>query len=577
MSETFVKGGSFLVDESYPDAITTPEDFTSEQLMYAKTARDFMVNEVIPNSEKIEEKDLSFNHELMKKAGELGLLMGDVPEAYGGMGLDKTSCAIIAEHISGQGSFQTMVMAHTGIGTLPIVYYGTEAHKEKYLPGLATGELVGCYCLTEPSAGSDALGARTKAVLSDDGKSYILNGTKQFITNGGFADIFTIFAKIDGEKFTAFLLEKDTPGLSIGPEEHKMGIKGSSTTTVILEDAMVPVENVLGEIGEGHKIAFNILNIGRFKLGVGALGNAKIALSEALLYALERKQFNTPIAKFGAVGEKLASMYCGIYAAEAVSYRTAGLIDRLLDTSADRYGEAALQSIEEYSVECAMVKVFCSETADYVFDEAIQIHGGYGFCSEYPAERYYRDNRIARLYEGTNEINRIVIGTMLLRKAAAGQLPLFAGAEELAPAKTAEGLLGEEKALVANLKKITTAVMGLAAGKLGKALSKEQSILLRIADMVTATFAAESAMLRALKDAAKRGESGAPLPLAAAKVTCENSMVEVEALARQCLVALGEEGAIDTISQLTNRKSADTISLTKAIAAKLIEAERVIL
>ena len=577
MSEKFVKGGSFLINETALDSITTPEDFTSEQRMYAKTATDFMVNEVIPNSDKIEEKDLAFNHALLKKAGELGLLMGDVPEAYGGMGLDKTSCAIIAEHTSGQGSFQTMVMAHTGIGTLPIIYYGTDAHKEKYLPGLATGELVGCYCLTEPSAGSDALGARAKAVLSEDGKHYIINGTKQFITNGGFADVFTLFAKIDGDKFTGFVLEKDTPGLSIGPEEHKMGIKGSSTTTVILEDAMVPVENVLGEIGQGHKIAFNILNIGRFKLGVGALGNAKIALSEALLYALERKQFNTPIAKFGAIGEKLAAMYCGIYAAEAVSYRCVGLIDRLLETSDDRYGEAALQSIEEYSIECAMVKVLCSETADFIFDEAIQIHGGYGFCSEYPAERYYRDNRIARLYEGTNEINRIVIGTMLLRKAAAGELALFSDLTEASPAKEESGLLGDEKALVKNLKTITTFVMGLAAEKHGKALSKEQSILLRIADMVTQTFAAESAILRALKDAGKRGDDGALLPLAVARVTCENAMVKVEALARQCLVALGAESALPTLTALTSRKSADTISLTKDIAAKLIEAERVII
>jgi alkylation response protein AidB-like acyl-CoA dehydrogenase len=574
----YVKGGEFLVRKVAPNDIFVREDFDNEQNMLAKTANDFIDNEALPNSDEIEAKNLEVSRNLLGKAGELGLMMGDTPEDFGGLGLDKTSCALIAESFTGQGSLQAMFMAHTGIGTLPIVYYGTDAQKEKYLPGLASGELMGAYCLTEPSAGSDAMSARTKAVLNEEGTHYVLNGTKQFITNGGIADVFTVFAKIDGEKFTGFIIEKGTPGLSIGPEEHKMGIKGSTTTTVIMEDCQVPVENLLGEIGQGHKIAFNILNVGRYKLGFICLGSAKRALSETLTYTLERKQFNTAIANFGAIREKLAEMYARIYALDATAYRTVGMIDALLESSGDKYGEAALDSIEEYNAECALVKVLGSETNNFVSDEGIQALGGYGFCAEYPLERFYRDNRVNRIFEGTNEINRIVIGSMLFRKAAAGKLPLFEAAKDAAtPAAAVEGVLGAEQTIAENLKKVTLMVLGIAAQKYGKKIAQNQPVLLRIADMVIQSYAAESAVLRALKDVANRGEETAALPLAAARITCEGAVDTVESIARQCLVTMGETDALAALSNLVKRDYTDTIANRETIAAKLVEMERVVL
>ncbi|MBI5443146.1 MAG: acyl-CoA dehydrogenase family protein [Deltaproteobacteria bacterium] len=572
LQKDYVKGGSFLLDAARPEDVFTPEDFTPDQLLYAKTARQFMEAEVIPVSDAIEAKDLELSRRLIRMAGELGLLMGDVPEAYGGLGLDKPSCALIAESVSGQGSFQTMAMAHTGIGTLPIVYYGTEAHKQKYLPGLADGSLIGAYALTEPSSGSDALSARTKAVLSADGSHFVLNGTKQFITNAGFADVFTVFAKIDGDKFTGFVVERGTPGLKIGPEEHKLGIRGSTTTTVILEDALVPAENVLGEIGKGHKIAFNILNIGRFKLGMGAVGGAKRALEAALAYTLERKQFGRRLADFGAIREKLAEMYVRIYAAESMAYRTAGLIEQLLGANADRYEEAGLQAIEEYSIECAMVKVHCSEALDFVVDETVQCLGGYGFCAEYPAERYYRDSRINRIYEGTNEVNRLLVPTMLLRKAASGELELAGSAPE-----ASGGHLAAEQHIVANLKRIALSVLCFAGAKYGKAIAGEQAILLRLADLVTLAFTAESALLRARKEVDRRGEAGAALPVAAARAACEAAIDRAESLARRCLVAMGAEDGLAELCRLTARRPADVLAVQAGIAAKLVELERVVL
>ncbi|GAB4246532.1 MULTISPECIES: acyl-CoA dehydrogenase family protein [Deferrisoma] len=589
MSETYVKGGSFLVRETTPDEVFTPEDFTSEQLQFAKTARDFIENEVIPRNDEIEEKKPGVVPELMRKAGELGLLMADVPEEYGGLGLDKASSALITENMSGQGSFSVAYGAHVGIGTLPIVYYGTEEQKKKYLPGLADGTTIGCYCLTEPTAGSDALSIRAKAVLSEDGKHYILNGTKQFITNGGFAQVFTVFAKVDGEHFTGFVLDKDTPGLKIGPEEHKMGIHGSSTTTVILEDAKVPVENVLGEVGKGHKIAFNILNIGRFKLGAGAVGSSKRALDHALAYALERKQFGRRLADFGAIREKLAEMYARTYAAESVVYRTVGLIDQLLAQSGGGHGETALQAIEEYSVECAMVKVFGSEVLDYVVDETVQVYGGYGYCAEYPAERFYRDSRINRIFEGTNEINRLLVPGMLLRKAMKGEVPLFQAAKALQeelmgiPSLDIEAdleLLAAERKIAANLKKICLFVAGVAAQKYGKALAEQQNVLLRLADLAIQAYAAESTVLRALKDAARRGEEKAALPIAAAKIVTEEAASIAEATAREALAAMEEGDTLMTmlaaLRRLVRRTPANTVAARETIAAKLVEMERVV-
>jgi len=590
MSEaSHIKGGSFLVRESTPDETFTPEDLTSEQLQFAKTARDFVANEVIPVSEQIENKEFEVARGLFRKAGELGLLMADVPEEFGGLGLDKASSALIAENTTGQGSFAVMTGAHVGIGTLPIVYYGTPGLKKKYLPGLADGTTIGCYCLTEPQAGSDALAGRTKAVLAPDGKHYVLNGTKQFITNGGLAKVFTVFAKIDGEHFTGFVLDRDTPGLSVGPEEHKMGILGSSTTTVILEDAMVPVENVLGEIGQGHKIAFNILNIGRFKLGAACVGSCRLAIEQALEYALERKQFGKRLADFGLIREKLAEMFIRTYAAQSAVYRTVGYIDHLLAVSGGAHGEAALQSIEEYSVECAMVKIIGSEALDYVVDENVQVFGGYGYCAEYPAERYYRDSRINRIFEGTNEINRMLIPGMLLRKAMKGEIPLFQAAkalqEELMGIPSFDldaelGLLDGEKKLVANLKKICLFVAGVAAQKYGKALAEQQVVLSRLADLCMAAYTAESTLLRALKDVGKRGEVAAALPVAAARVTCEEAISGSEGFAREALAAMESGDTLTTmlaaLRRLLRRTPADTVGLREAVAAKMVEMERLV-
>ncbi|MFU8856581.1 MAG: acyl-CoA dehydrogenase family protein [Deferrisomatales bacterium] len=589
MSETaYVRGGSFLVRESQPDDIFTPEDFTSEQLQFAKTARDFIENDVLPVSDRIEAKEPGLSEALMRKAGELGLLMADVPEEFGGLGLDKASSALITESISGQGSFSVTYGAHVGIGTLPLIYYASPEVKRQFLPGLADGSRIGCYCLTEPTSGSDALSIRTKAVLSEDKTHYVLNGTKMWITNGGSAQVFTVFAKVDGELFTGFVMGRDTPGLTVGPEEHKLGIVGSSTTTVILEDARVPVENVLGEVGKGHKIAFNILNIGRFKLGAGCVGSCKRALAHALAYALERKQFGKRLAELGLIREKLARMAVRTYAAESAVYRTVGLIDHILH-SGEAHGEAALQSIEEYSVECALVKLLGSEVLDFVVDETLQIYGGYGYSSEYPAERYYRDSRINRIFEGTNEINRLLVPGMLLRKAMKGEIPLFAAAktlqEELMGIPSFDldaeaGLLDPEKKIVANLKKICLFVAGVAAQKYGKDLAEKQAVLARLADLVLAAFTAESTLLRALKDAGRRGEEAAAFPVAAARITCEEAVSQAESLAREGLAAMEAGDTLNTmlaaLRRLLRRTPADTVALREQIATRLVEHERLV-
>ncbi len=588
--ESFVRGGSFLVREVPAEEVFTPEEFSPEQLMYAKTARDFVENELLPACDRIEAKEAGLNEALLKKAGELGLLMADIPEAYGGLGLDKASSALITEAMAGQGSFSVTYGAQVGIGTLPTVYYGTEEIKQKYLPGLADGSTPACYCLTEPTAGSDALGIRTRAELSADGRHYVLNGSKMWITSAGFAQLFTVFAKVDGDKFTGFVLDRDTPGLKVGPEEHKLGIVGSSTTAVTFEDVHVPVGQVLGEVGQGHKIAFNILNIGRFKLGAGCVGSAKRVIQEALGYALERKQFGKRLAEFGAVREKLAEMVVRTYAAESAVYRTVGMIDHLLGSAGDdAYREAGLRSIEEYSVECAIVKVLGSETLDYVVDEALQIHGGYGYSTEYTVERHYRDSRINRIFEGTNEINRLLIPGMLLRKAMKGEIPLLKAAtalqEELMgipsfDLEEATGVLEAETKLVANLKKICLFVAGVAAQKYGKGLADRQQVLTRLADLVIAAYTAESTVLRAAKDAARRGAEAACLPVAAARITCETALARAEAVAREALAAVEEGDTLATmlaaLRRLVRRTPADVVSLREVIAGRLVELERLV-
>ncbi|MDA8211874.1 MAG: acyl-CoA dehydrogenase family protein [Clostridia bacterium] len=580
---SIIKGGSFIIENITPDQVFTPEDFTEEHRMIAKTTADFTEGEVAPLVEELEQQKEGLIRGLMQKAGELGLLGADVAEKYDGGELGKVGSSLITENTVKGGAFTVAHAAHTGIGTLPIVFFGTEAQKQKYLPGLATGELIASYCLTEPSSGSDALGAKTKAVLSADGKYYILNGTKQFITNAGFADVFIVYAKVDGEHFTAFIVDRDTPGLSLGPEEKKMGIKGSSTRPVILEDARVPVENVLGEIGKGHVVAFNILNIGRYKLGAACIGSSKYALEVSIQYALERKQFGRPIADFGMIRSKLAKMATRIYVGESMVYRNAGLLDDILsgiDQSSADAGRQAAKGIEEYAIECSINKVFASEVLDFVTDEAVQIYGGYGFIQEYPVERMYRDSRINRIFEGTNEINRLIIPSTLLRKGMKGELPLLAAAQKvmgdvLAAAQPVdEGLpLGLEKSLVDRAKKIALLFAGVAAQKLGNKLAEEQEILGNLADAIIEIFAMESVVLRTEKALAREGDR-AQVKAKMARLYCYEAFQRVESLARETLAAVEQGDTLRTqlsaVKKLARVNPVNTIGLQRDIADRVI-------
>lgn len=587
MSKEIVRGGSFIIEDAENISIFTPEDFTEEHRMIGKTAEDYVAGEVAPKIEQIEAQEEGLVKELLKGAGELGLLSADIPEEYGGMGLDKISSILITEKVAAGGSYAVSHAAHTGIGTLPIVFFGNREQKEKYLPGLASGEKIAAYALTEPSAGSDALAAKTKAVLDADGTKYILNGEKIFITNAGFADVFVTYAKIDGEHFTAFIVDADSPGLSTGAEEKKMGIKGSSTRSVIFEDCEVPVENVLGEIGKGHLVAFNILNIGRYKLAAAAVGAAKETLGVTVKYAKERKQFNQSIAEFGAIKHKIAEMASRIYAAESVVYRTGGLIDNILSTldpNAEDAGQAAANAISEYAIECSINKVFGSEVADFVVDEAVQIHGGYGFTQEYPVERAYRDSRINRIFEGTNEINRLLIPGTLLRKAMKGELPLLAAAQKLMGELLSlmptmpEGVLGVEFAKLANMKKMVLMTAGTAAQKLGMALKDEQEILLNVADMIIEIYATESALLRAKKAIEASGEAAADLKIKMAKLYAHNAFQKCELIAKNTLAAVESGDSLKTLQSALKKLARfdleNTIVLRRAIADAIIDAEK---
>ena len=529
MAEKILNGGEYLIAETPCADVFTPEDFTDEQRQMGETTEQFIANEIAPHIEEIDKQNFDLVVAGMKKCGELGLLMMDAPEEYGGLELDKASTMLVSEKISFGGSFSVAYSAHSGIGTLPLVYYGTAAQKDKYLEKITSGEWCAAYCLTEPGSGSDALGAQASAVLSEDGKHYILNGTKQFITNGGFAELFTVFAKIDKQHFTAFLVEKSFPGLIVGAEEKKLGIKGSSTTQIILDNCKVPVENLLGEKGKGHKIAFNVLNIGRFKLGAGVTGASKMALAEGIKYANERKQFNTPISQFGAISQKIADLTAYIFASESLVYRLAGLLDDKIATiekGIDNYYDEYLKGIEEYASECGISKVFCSEVLAKTVDEVLQIHGGYGFVADYPAERFYRDERINRIFEGTNEINRLLIPGMILRKAMKGELPLQAKAmkafESLMTPSFEELddsiLFVKEKALITNLKTLFLILSGAGVQKFMDKLANEQEILMAAADIAIQIFALESTVLRAEKNYAKASESKQELLQAAVKI-----------------------------------------------------------
>lgn len=573
-----MKGGEYLIAETPCADVFTPEDFSDEQRQMGETTEQFVKNEIVPHMEEIENKNFDLVIEGMRKCGELGLLMMDAPEEFGGLELDKASSMLVAEKISYAGPWSVTYTAHTGIGILPLIYFGTDAQKEKYLEKVTSGEWIAAYCLTEPGSGSDALGAQATATLSDDGKHYILNGTKQFITNGGFAQLYTIFAKIDKEHFTAFLVERDFEGLVVGTEEKKMGIKGSSTTQIILENCKVPVENLLGEKGKGHKIAFNVLNVGRFKLGAGVTGAAKMALVDGVKYANERKQFNTPIAKFGAIGEKIADLMAEIYASESLVYRFAGMLDDKLatiDKGADNYYEQYLKGIEEYAPECGIAKVFCSEVLAKTVDEVVQIHGGYGFLSEYPAEGYYRNERINRIWEGTNEINRLLIPGMILKKAMKGEMPLQAEAMKAFEALMTPSFeeLDEsipfvhERELVKNLKTLFLILAGAGVQKFMDKIGNEQEILMAAADLAIQIFALESTVLRTEKIIAQESERKQELLKAAVKVFAFEASEKAATAARKGAFFI-EEG--DTLTMILS----GVRRFTKYNASGLLNAKR---
>jgi alkylation response protein AidB-like acyl-CoA dehydrogenase len=584
-----IAGGSFLLETRSPDEIFTPEDFSEQHVLIGQTAEEFAQKEIVPNIEKMEHKDFSITRDLLKKAGELGLSGVEIPEAYGGMELDKVSAAVIADHIAKYAGFATTWGGHTGIGTLPLVYFGSDAQKQKYLPKLAAGEIVGAYALSEASSGSDALNCRSRAALSPDGKHYILNGEKMWITNAGFADLFTVFAKVDGEKFTAFLVERNFPGFSIGAEEHKMGIRGSSTCPIILNDCKVPVENVLGEIGRGHIIAFNILNIGRFKLGAMCVGGARESLNNAIGYAKQRKAFKKVIADFGLVREKLANMAILIYVGESLVFRTVGMMDAALatiDKSAPDAAKKTLKAVEEYAVECSIIKVWASEMLDYVVDETLQIYAGYGFVEEYPAERAYRDARINRIFEGTNEINRLIITGFLLKRAMGGQLPLMPAIKQLmdevlsgpSAVEDVEGVLAEEQKLVASAKKLGLFAAGAATQKYMMQIEQQQEVMGAIADMVIEVYAMESVLLRTMKLASAQGENAAGLPIAATRVYLSQAVDKIELSARKIIADVAEGDMLRTqmaiLRRLAKHDPINTIGLRQEIAEKIIERGR---
>jgi alkylation response protein AidB-like acyl-CoA dehydrogenase len=589
--KTKILGGSFLLEERQTADVFTPEDFSEQHQMIGQTAEEFAVNEILPQAEKIEHKDYSVSRDLLKKAGDLGLSGVEIPEAYGGLEMDKVTAAIIADHIAKYAGFATTWGAHSGIGLLPIVYFGTEEQKKKYLPRLAAGEIVGAYALSEATSGSDALNCRARAVLSPDGKHYILNGEKMWITNAGFADLFTVFAKIDGEKFSAFLVERTFPGFSIGGEEHKMGIRGSSTCPIILNDCRVPVENLLGEIGKGHIIAFNILNIGRFKLGAMCVGGARVSLESAVAYAKQRKAFGKTIGDFGLVREKIANMATLIYVGESLVYRTVGMMDTLLseiDSASPDAAKERRKAIEEYAVECSILKVWGSEMIDYVVDETVQIFAGYGFVEEYPAERAYRDARINRIFEGTNEINRLIITGFLLKRAMSGQLPLMPAIKKLmdevlsgpSVGEEIEGPLAEERKLVAQAKKLGLFVSGAATQKYMQTIQDQQEVMGAIADMTIEIYAMESAVLRAQKmvegvSSSKQGEASAALPIAMTRVYLTQALEKVEAAAKKVIADVAEGDMLRTqlaiVRRLSKHEPFNTIALRQQIAQKTIE------
>jgi alkylation response protein AidB-like acyl-CoA dehydrogenase len=587
MEKEIIKGGSFLIEQRTPEEIFTPEDLSEEQRMIGDTTREFVDNEVRPNLEAMEKHDWKLARDLFVKAGELGLLGANIPEEYGGLELDQTTGVVVAENMGRAGGFGVGYGAQTSIGLLPILYFGSEELKQRWIPPIISGEVVTAYCLSEASSGSDALGAKCNARLSEDGTEYILNGEKMWITNGGFADVYIIFAKVDGDKkkFSAFVVERGE-NCRPGNEEHKMGIKSSSTTPIILSDARIPVGNLIGEVGDGAKIAFNILNVGRFKLGASATGGMKLALHDSIRYANERQQFNKPISSFGAMKHKLAEMAIRTWVSESMTYRTVGMIDALIgEDGGDK--EKKLRSIEEYAVESSINKVACSEALDYVVDEMVQIYGGYGYSADYPAEKAYRDARINRIFEGTNEINRMLIPGQLMKRAIKGDIALLPAAKALmdeimnptpADFDEDESVLASELKLAQNAKKIALMVLGTAAQKYMQALAEHQEILMGAADIIMDAYAMESAILRAQKLSAK-GNANADRYVEMAGVFCNDAIQRVEAKAKNTLAAMSEGDELRTLLAALrrftkNNAPINTIAARTRIADTLIQANK---
>ncbi len=587
---TYPTGGEFLVAETDPNTVFTPEDFDENQRMIGQVVEDFCEKFITPIQEELEyEGKTELGEQLLKEAGTAGILAVDVPEAYGGMGSDKATIMLVAEKITRAGSFAVTHGAQSGIGTLPIVYFGTPEQKQKYLPKLATGELLTCYALTEPGSGSDALAASTTAKLTDDGKHYVLNGTKQYITNAGYADIVILFAKIDGDKFTGFIVDLKSDGVTLGLEEKKMGIKGSSTRAIILEDVKVPIENLLGEIGRGHVIAFNILNVGRFKLGANSVGGCKLALAHAVPYTKARQQFGQPIASFGLIRRKIADVATIAFVSESMVYRTAGLLDQAigtLDKSDAEYDRKSIGQVEEFSIECSLLKVFASEALSMAADEGVQMLGGYGYCSEYPLERMYRDERINRIFEGTNEINRMIIPGMVMKKALKGELPILEKAMEVAEELTSLPSFAEpgepeyleaEAKIIANMKKVLLATLGLAAQKFQADLKDQQEVLADSADIIMEAYACESGLLRTLKKSARDGEEAAQ-PMADMLVLYVHDAIErVATFGKNILGATvaGDElrTYLAALRRLTKHEPVNRTKLHDAIAQRVIDAD----
>jgi alkylation response protein AidB-like acyl-CoA dehydrogenase len=587
-SKSAAKGGSFLLDAAQPQDVFTPADLNDDQRLIGQTAEEFVVKEVFPHIKDLENKKPGLMAELVKKGGELGLMSGGIPEEYGGAGLDKISGMVLTEKLSLYGGFAVTHGAHAGIGTLPIVYFGTEEQKKKYLPKLATGEFIGAYCLSEPQAGSDAQNSLTRAELNAAGTHYILNGQKMWITNGGFADLYIVFAKVNGEKFTAFIVERAFEGCKPGNEEHKMGIHGSSTTPVFLENCKVPKENVLHEIGRGHIVAFNILNAGRFTLGASGVGASKYVLATAAKYAKERKAFGKPIGDFGMMKEKLGEMAIQLYAVEAMVYRSAGNMEMAMAAAAGSGDKVknTMAVLDEYAIESSISKVYGSEMLDYVVDEAVQIFGGYGFHEDYPVCRAYRDSRINRIFEGTNEINRMLIIQMLMKRAMGGQLPLLQAAMKLSEEILAgptfeeapEGVLAEETRVVANSKKMFLQAAGGAVQKFREKLSEEQELIGALANMVMEIYAMDSSLLRAQKAAATKGEAATQVMMDAARVFIHDAMERVEHEAKRAVAAVHEGDMLTTqmavLKRFGKRAPVDTIGLRRNVAAAVQAQDR---